>query len=100
MAQAAVLSITGDRSNKSEKGASDRSARDAKLADAFRDMEGKLHDLTLMMELATTAVEDFINESHQRDTGRNADKTLFGVYHVQKMLRDLLSDWTAGFTDK
>lgn len=63
-------------------------------------MEGKLHDLTLMMSLATTAVEDFINEPHLRDKGRNADMTLFGVYHVQEMIQALLSDWTAGFTDK
>jgi len=70
--------------------------RDANFARAFRDMEGKLHDLVNMSSLACSKVEGFTTSEYEHSE-KDRNITLFSVYHLDEMIQALLADWTESF---
>jgi hypothetical protein len=90
MAQANVVSITGENSEKSV----ERLVRDEKLADAFRDMEENLIDLTHMARIAFEQASEMVQDIYARHTGdkRHLDQVLFAVSHLDEMINDLLPE--------
>jgi hypothetical protein len=61
-------------------------------AEAFRDLEGRIHDCSLMAHIAVGLAEPFINS---RDY--EAERALFAVCHVSEMLKKLSADYQAAF---
>lgn len=95
MAQANVVNITGETSGKS----AERQARDAKLADAFRDMDGDLHDLRHMASIAFEQVADTVQDLYSGHVGdkRHLDRMLFAVSHLDEVVNDLHRKWDSNF---
>lgn len=98
MAQANVVSITGQTSEKT----AERLARDAKLADAFRDMDGDLLNLRHMANLAFEQAAEIVSEIYGEYEGdkRHLDRALFAVGHVEDMINDLYRKWDDSFHDR
>lgn len=95
MAQATIVSITGEASGKS----AERLARDARHASAFRDMDGDLLDLRHMANLAFEQAAEIVSEIYGEYEGdkRHLDRALFAVGHVEDMINDLYRKWDSNF---
>lgn len=95
MAQADVVSITGENSEKS----TERQKPDAKLARAFRDMESDLHDLRYMASIAFDQASDTVHDLYSGYIGdkRHLDRMLFAVSHVEEMINALYRKWDSNF---
>jgi len=74
-----------------ERDVSEREVND-RHAEAFRDLEGKISDCTIMAIIAVQMAEPFINT---RDD--DAERALFAVCHVYEMLKKLSADYQAAF---
>jgi hypothetical protein len=61
-------------------------------AEAFRDLEGKISDCTIMAIIAVQMVEPFINTRNDE-----SERALFAVCHVYEMLKKLSADYQAAF---
>jgi hypothetical protein len=61
-------------------------------AEAFRDLEGKISDCTIMAIIALQMAEPFINTRNDE-----AERALFAVCHVYEMLKKLSADYQAAF---
>lgn len=93
-----VVSITSEDIEKS----AERLARDAKLADAFRDMDGDLIDLRHMASIAFEQASETVHElysGHISDK-RHLDRVLFAVGHVEDMINDLYRKWDDSFHER
>ena len=95
MAQANVVSITGENSGKS----AERIERDARHASAFRDMDGDLLDLRHMASLSYEQVAELVHDIYGKHEGdkRHLDRVLFAVGHVEDMINDLYRKWDSDF---
>ena len=93
MAQANDLTITDESPGKS----AERLARDARLASAFRDMEGDLHDLRHMASLSYKEAAEIVHDLCDRHEGDkiHLDRALFAIGHVEDMIN---GKWDAGFS--
>lgn len=71
---------------------------DARLAEAFRRMESSLHDLRHMSTIAAEMIEDLVTDIGKgRSTEQRHDITLFAVFHVEQMVKNLMQEWSDGF---
>lgn len=98
MAQAKVANITKETSGKS----AERQARDAKHADAFRDMDGDLHDLRHMASVAFEQASDTVHDLYKGQIRDKSllDRMLFAVVQVEDMINDLSRKWEERFNEE
>ena len=61
-------------------------------AEAFRDLEGKISDCSIMAHIALGLAEPFISTRDDK-----AERALFAVCHVYEMLKKLDADYQAAF---
>ncbi len=78
----------------------ERLARDARLASAFRHMEGGLHDLRHMASLSYKEATEIVHDLYDRHEGDKShlDRALFAIGHVEDIINDLYRKWDAGFS--
>jgi hypothetical protein len=77
----------------------ERLARDARLASAFRDMEGDLHDLRYMASITFEQASDTVQDLYKGHIDkRHLDQMLFAISHVDEMINNLHRKWDANFS--
>ena len=76
-------------------GTDTKADRDTLHAEAFRDLEGKISDCTIMAIIAVQLAEPFINTRSDK-----AERALFAVCHVYEMLKKLSADYQAAYYDE
>jgi hypothetical protein len=79
----------------------ERLARDERLAKAFFNMDGDLHDLRHMASIAFDQVAEMVHDLYSGHIGdkRHLDRMLFTVAHLEDMIDDLYQKWDADFKE-
>lgn len=110
MAQAAIKLITTDESGTSSKAAGSAdpqmSAREAKLASAFQDLESDIHGLTHMASLVSMAIEQTLNYDPTILTGNRdfyyishdtVKMVMWSAHHLENLTEQLQAKYRDGY---